>query len=483
MAPRDDLQSKWIGSGRFSCFGDAITRLTLEGIRCHHRTSVDIASPITAFSGLNGTGKSTLLQMAAVGYRNTHFRNTYYVRNFLVASSLDPTPFDPASASIAFDFCDQPANRRLTISYDRDRTGWSGYERRRERAVFLCGIGNYLPRIERRDFVIRNARQLEVVNTTDQNSTIKAWTCHVLGQQYTSVRSSVVSHGDKQQQVGILNRDGRLYSEAHMGFGEGRAQFLIQSLETLPEKSLALIEEPETSLHQRAQFGLGQYLVDVCNRRGHQILLTTHSQYLMNALHYASRVFLYHEAGRVNSLSGLAASQANSLLTQGFEKALTILVEDECARILLAELIRRVDQTFLSTVAIVVGGSATDLLAAARAMRTAPLKIAVVRDGDKGGDPRNHIYKLPGTKPPEKELLEDAAIQDAMNRRFGGNAADVLALNSLTDHHQWFDRIAESVSSTTESLIDEASRAYALSGSLANEVTVLVNQLKDSASR
>ena len=47
----------------------ASCRCMFAGVRCHTNTLIEVQSPITAFCGLNGTGKSTLLQLAAVAYR------------------------------------------------------------------------------------------------------------------------------------------------------------------------------------------------------------------------------------------------------------------------------------------------------------------------------------------------------------------------------------------------------------------------------
>lgn len=75
-----------------------------------------------------------------------------------------------------------------------------------------------------------------------------------------------------------------------MGFGEGRTLYLVDLLENSPEQSLFVIEEPETSLHEHAQHELAKYLLDVCFRRHHQVILSTHSDQILSALPSASRL-------------------------------------------------------------------------------------------------------------------------------------------------------------------------------------------------
>ena len=64
---RKVLQSLFADGNRFANFGEILTRIHIQGFRCHDSTVVEISSPIAGFCGLNGTGKSTLLHLAAAG--------------------------------------------------------------------------------------------------------------------------------------------------------------------------------------------------------------------------------------------------------------------------------------------------------------------------------------------------------------------------------------------------------------------------------
>ena len=46
-----------------------------------------------------------------------------------------------------------------------------------------------------------------------------------------------------------------------MGFGEGRVLYIVDKLESAPQQSLFVLEEPETSLHENAQYELAKYLL------------------------------------------------------------------------------------------------------------------------------------------------------------------------------------------------------------------------------
>lgn len=89
--------------------------------------------------------------------------------------------------------------------------------------------------------------------------------------------------------MGFASRFGARYSENHMGCGEGRLIRMIDAIENAPEKSLIVIEEPETALHQDAQHNLAVYFLQVCLRKKHQIIVTTHSPTIVDVMPMEAR--------------------------------------------------------------------------------------------------------------------------------------------------------------------------------------------------
>jgi predicted ATPase len=485
--PRDRLQRKFEPEHRFPNFGGLIVRMRVCGFRCHRDTIIDIKSPITAFTGLNGTGKSTLLQLAATAYKDPDARQSFTIRDFMVRSVLDHEPYS-VLASAQFDYwTEQRRTRLVTLSRNVSDNRWNGYRYRPLRKVFFAGIGLYLPKIEARDFLVQYARSFRVLGTTDVPEEAKNWTCRILGHSYDALVMNEVGFSSAFPVGKVISavRRGCAYSETHMGFGEGRAQFMIHSLEALPDKSLVLLEEPETSLHQRAQHELGHYLVDVAIRKGHQILLTTHSEYLLSALPEASRIFLYPGERGIEQLCGITAVQANSLLTDGFDKALTILVEDDCAAAVLAEILDRADRHFRQTVHITWPAGKNEIVTTLRATQRARLRLAAVLDPDAPESQEYRqmfIFKLPGAQPPEREMLAAQAVKDYFQAQYGISIGDFLAANADADHHELFAQLEERTARSQAMLLGEAARIFVLTLP-EPEVNTLVQQLKDAANR
>lgn len=483
---RDIIQDKFSQQRRFDNYGEVLVRITAQGFRCHKHTLIEVRSPITAFCGPNGTGKSTLLQLAATAYSSIPGSDVdhFNISDFMIVGTLDPQPF-AEDASVEFRYWQRSREpRRTTLSYREGGKQWSGYRRRPQRHVFFTGAGHYLPKIEQRDFVVRYARRLQVLNHVPVASEVLAWTARILGQSYENIRANTVDYlrnsRHRQTEVMSVQRTGIEYSEAHMGYGEGRTIYLVSALERLPERSLILIEEPETSLHPSAQHQLGQYLLDVVNRRNHQIFLSTHSIFLLSALPSASIVYLKRTDSGIEQARDLSPVEVHSLLADGHVKALHILVEDDCARSVLREIIRRGDQDFLRVVDIHIGGDSGVIAQTVRSLKTTGIQIACVRDADKGDSPKENIFKLPGKLAPEREFFESEAVCDHVKSTYHVDWRDFKTTLDGRDHHTWLDRLARRVNQERSGLLEELARVYAYSRS-ENEIDTLIRLLKEAA--
>jgi len=479
--PRNKIQGMFETSARYGNFGDVIVQIQIQGIRCHQNTIIEVDSPIVAICGLNGTGKSTTLQLAAIAYQNES--EVYYVKDFMVEGPLDLSPFSD-NTSVRYQFWNQDRETtQRTLSRNSKTKRWSEYSDRLNKRVFFAGIGKYLPKIEQHDFIVNNAENLLVSETRVVAEDIKRWICNVLACDYEEVMINTVTYSEKgEQQTGqvvSVQRAGKSYSESHMGFGEGRTQYLISALENLPDRSLVLIEEPETSLHPSAQHQFALYLMDVINRKRHQILLTTHSPFFLKALPTQSRVYLKRNGDQIDVLKGLSSGQIRSLLAEGNEKALDILVEDTCAKAMLREFIRRIDPGFLQSVEIIPAGAAQTIVSFVMALDK-KLPVVAVLDADmpQFQDARNNIFCLPcdEKQPPERVLFADSKIRIYVQEAYGVNLADFAAQTNNLDHHGWLDRLAQRVSQTPDALLGELARVYA--NAHENYAQAITEQLK-----
>lgn len=329
------LVKKYESNNRYSNFGACLRKVVVHGFRGLRDITLDLEFPITAISGLNGAGKSTLGQLAVCAYKKptTTEHKRKYIKDFFPISPADPKPIsEDATVKYVYETDDHKKQHEVTIS--RARSSWSGYNRQPERCCYYVGFTVYIPKVERRDLSVYGGANLKITGRRDIDQSIVDKMARIIGQKYDDVSFQGVSHKEMESEIGIASRLGDTYSENNMGFGEGRVLYTVDLLEKSPSQSLFILEEPETSLHESAQYEFTKYLIDVCNRRHHQIILSTHSSIILSALPPAARKLLIRDKNRVQLKNRISADQVRAILSAGHSRPLDICVEDVFAKIL-----------------------------------------------------------------------------------------------------------------------------------------------------
>ena len=137
---RNILQNLFREENRYANFGSLLMRIHISGFRCHTSTVIEVESPISAFCGLNGTGNSTVLQLAAVAYKKgQHEDIRYYIKDFIIPGILDE-PF-AADASVEFGYWQEDRTiKKLSITRSQAEKRWRGYRTLPNRSVYFSLI-------------------------------------------------------------------------------------------------------------------------------------------------------------------------------------------------------------------------------------------------------------------------------------------------------------------------------------------------------
>ena len=487
---RKALQDAW-ERHRHTNFGNVLVGLDVKGFRAHTETSIEILSPVCAIVGPNGSGKTTLLHLAAAGYKAPPgaASTDYKLSQFFAIGNLDHTPFRPdCKVTLRYSRNDQGGQRPVNLTRREQSQRWSDYKKRDPRVVDFIGVKEFLPRVETNEFVFRKAAKLTVGNAVPLLQEISSNIAEILGRSYASINETSVTHGRMQQSVICAESGTSLYSENNMGFGERKVHKLVQRLEALPNRATILIEEPEIALHYAAQYRLGVYLCKYALRKKSQILLTTHSERLIDALPQKSRIYLFPSQNGVRVLPGLSATQAGDLLGEGHSVQTKVIVEDDVAAAIVGEIVRRVEPALLKTLKVVVAGyndgngrvagGESQIRTAMKVLREAGSKICAVLDADMADDVGNFIYKLPGALPPEKELMNTVAVRQCLLDQYSDLSDDNINTCCTGDHHGWLDRIADAVSSDRAVVLHAVAKAYA-SALPVNDAQIIVSLLKE----
>ena len=93
------LASKFLRANRYANFGACINTLKVRGFR-GITCDIDFEHPVTAITGLNGAGKSTVGQLMLCGHKklSTAGYKRWYVKDFFPVSVADPEPFDSSAS-------------------------------------------------------------------------------------------------------------------------------------------------------------------------------------------------------------------------------------------------------------------------------------------------------------------------------------------------------------------------------------------------
>ncbi|BBY84852.1 ATP-dependent nuclease [Mycolicibacterium tokaiense] len=477
------LAAKFRPNHRYPNFGPIVQSLDIRGFRGVADLSLTFESPVTAFSGMNGTGKSTIAQLLTCGYRKavTAALSRYYVKDFFPVSAADPEPFT-SDAQVIYTYCVEKGADPQRVTVSRQAKEWSGYKRQPERSCYYIGFTQFIPKVERRDLSFYRGSALELGETRPLSADAAANVATILALPYDDLNFTEVKHSARRAELAMATRNGRRYSENHMGFGEGRVVYMVNTMESAPAQSLFVLEEPETSLHGDAQRRLARYLVEVAFRRGHQIVITTHSSAILSELGRDSVVYLQRRPdGSITAAPGLSTYQIDSYLHGTADKRKAVVcVEDSFARHMTIEIMRRCDNHLLAGSKVLPVGASQDIPVAVDLLRSAGLRAVGLRDGDM--EPAgSFVQLLPGDDPPEKVVFNDPAVQAHFaNEPYSISVPE--ALSSVTDHHDYLGAIANLLMLDEAYVGTEACRVYATSQDeeeLAPVVTFLRTHLDD----
>ena len=490
MKSHDDkvrqLRKRFDPKARYANFGPVLEGLAIRGFRGVKELELSFESPITALSGLNGTGKSTIAQLACCAYRksDTATDNRFYVKDFFPVSAIDPAPFE-LDGSVVYSYAIETppaattaaaslAVKQVTVS--RAKKEWSGYKRQPSRSCYYVGFTQFIPKVERRDFSVYGGKALTVGESVPLSEVATAAIGRILGLNYDALDFTAVVHSKRTTDLAMAQRNGKRYSENHMGFGEGRIVYMVSLMERAINNSLFVLEEPETSLHGDAQRRLAQYLVDVCDRKGHQIILTTHSAAIMGELGRESVVYLRRvQGGGLTATSGLSTYQIDSYLqARPSADRATICVEDEFAATYAREIFRQHSPDLLAGANMIPMGSGQSLPKGVAEFRKAGLRVVGITDGDmKHHDGPDGVTSFPGYDPPEKQIFWHDSVSNYFSERYGADIRTILA--STSDHHSFVSAISGELSLDEGHVATSACQAYVASKELEDEMQKLVS--------
>lgn len=424
------LETRWVTQNGWP---RRLEWLEIRGIRGWSGQRIDFNFPIVAVVGENGSGKSTILQSIACAYRNEGGENFF------------PTEFFPETAwdnlrdvSIRAGYLQGTDRFEHTIR--KPTTRWLGNPQRPLRRLQYLDLSRLQPVGTRVGYArIAKNRHVEKSATDFTNVQVSRMSS-IMGREYNAAKMAI-SNIDPNREVPVLTKENTRYSGYHQGSGETTIAELIQS--DLPQYGVILIDEIESSLHPRAQRRLMKDLAAAARQRECQIILTTHSPYIMEELPLSARIYILETKERKEIATGVSPEFAMTKMDDEQHPECEIYVEDERSKVWLSEILSSHAKEIFIRCAIISYGAANlgVALGQLKANRRFSRNTAVFLDGDQSS--AIGCAKLPGDDAPEivvfNRLRKDnwSNLWTKISRDLSSTTDCCERAMTLQNHHDW----------------------------------------------
>lgn len=462
------LQKKWNSNGNYSLALKSISVNGTPGIRGIQKLNLEFQYPLTAIAGRNGTGKTTLLAIAALGFHapDNHFsrgskiratqsknkNNSKSVKNYSALTFSDffyKGPNDPDISGVNISWKYQNGKE---LSITKSSNKWMHYERRQKRPVHYLGISRTLPAIEQSILKFRFSPRKKSNHNTVLNAEYVKRLNEIMGREY-SAASELSSDSYKIRTCSTKFQ----YSSFNMGAGEDVIIDILTTLQNCPDDSLIVIEEIELGIHPEALRRLAKHIQEIIlEKKNLQVIVSTHSRDFLESIPSQARVLL--QSGKEEHYVTYAPTTEFAMgnLTGNLEPELFIYCEDDFAEKIINTALGTEQRKRSKVIPI---GSKGELAKQALMHLRAELKQLhlIIWDGDvtdtevqgwlkvdvKNASKINYTF-FSDILPPERSVIRILDCTNgyvAVKDTFGFNNESesqefIVKLNTLIEHHQ-----------------------------------------------
>lgn len=441
------LESKWRTN---TGWPKRLEWIDIRGVRGWSGQRFSLLFPIMAVVGENGVGKSTVLQCAASVYRDPDKKRERFASDFFPDTTWDRV----REVVIRYSVKEGTELHQATIRKPGER--WRGNPERRQRNVEYIDLSRVQPVSGRVGYTkLANPTHEEVSASSFEKSRLARFS-GIMGRSYDLAKMALTD-ADAKREVPVISHHGASYSGFHQGAGETTIAELLQA--DLPRHSLVLIDEVESSLHPRAQRRLIRDLAELARELELQVVLTTHSPYVLEELPLEARACIMQTpSGEREIVYGVSPDFAMTKMDDVQHAECDLYVEDNAAGVMLLEILITAEAGLVPRCRTIPFGASTvgQALGQMVAGNRFPRPSCVFLDGDQG----NAIgcLNLPGDDAPERVVFETLkerawlAIHQRTGREYAQVADACTRAMALPDHHQWLSNAASALFLASETL-------------------------------
>lgn len=293
--------------------------------------------PITAIFGTNGSGKSTVLHALACLYQpvSESTRKNFKFPNFFIPTTLDL--WNGSKFIIEYEMISGANMNTYTKEYSKNSDRWRPrYQTRPRREVFYIGIDSCVPDMEVEFRTSRIPLVAEAYRDAVLAGKIKDALSFIMHRDYGDF---INCRNERKSYKGLVYNNIR-YPSLYMGAGEQRIIKFLETVYSVPDYSLILIDELDLTLHTEALLRLMDILDLECKQRNIQIVFTSHREELLDCDFINIRHLVNDESGKTSICLERTTLDCIRRLTGECPKPLEIIVEDDLAESLVRQVLR-----------------------------------------------------------------------------------------------------------------------------------------------
>ncbi len=482
------LTARWsLGTG----WPKRLEWIEINGLRGWQNERFELRYPIMAVVGENGCGKSTVLQSIASVYKSKplkqHPKRKRQPKKAAFASDFFPqTLWDTIKKNATIRYSVRQGGKPpMEVSLRKPGKKWRGYKKRPERQVVFVDLSRIQPFASRVGYARLAKPQLTEKQSIDFDKKSLTRFSQIMGREYQIGRMSYTS-ADEFRPVPVLGYGENTYSGFHTGAGETILVELLQ-LE-IPQYSIVLIDEVESSLHPRLQRRLIRDLAERARLLELQIVVSTHSPIILSELPSDARAHIMMTGDSRRIVYGVSPEFAMTKMDDIPQRECDLYVEDERAERMLVEIITAhasSPDSALRCLPIQYGAASVGQHLGIMAYQNRfPRPSFVFLDGDEGPSPG--CLNLPGEDPPERVVFEALRVKNWLNlsarikRPFSEVADACTQAMSLPEHHEWITYAANKLVISTDALWHTMCSEWATQCITRDDVQGIVQPIEDA---
>lgn len=313
-----------------------LKKIRLNPFRHINNLTIEFRHPISVISGINKSGKSTILMAIACSHYEFKKRNPQNgnLDRYTWSALMQFTNGDLQNRDWTY-YITYKQGKKLLENKRGQRKGntgkWNGIAKKQGQFNFRDVVFIDLDRVSpARNFskvIFNRTKRSNEFPISEQNTQkIEDYLSYIFEQKFSL--NKLATYQDKDI---FKYKDGRnQYSSYNAAAGEEVLIKIIIDTVEAKEKSLILIDEIEVGLHPKIQRKLIQVLYHIAINDHKQFILTTHSQTILASVPEKSRIFIERDYnGNFKSIPDISINVALSKMDSETYPLVELYCEDE----------------------------------------------------------------------------------------------------------------------------------------------------------